>query len=87
MNSFVEYMNEDKNELHKVISFKGKKSDIEVEVALQYTDSYNENLMSFVNNVKTSDGGTHEVGFKTGITKAFNDYAKGNNLIKGNCCY
>ena len=76
-------MNEDKNELHKVISFKGKKSDIEVEVALQYTDSYNENLMSFVNNVKTSDGGTHEVGFKTGITKAFNDYAKGNNLIKG----
>ena len=83
LNSFVEYMNEDKNELHKVISFKGKKSDIEVEVALQYTDSYNENLMSFVNNVKTSDGGTHEVGFKTGITKAFNDYAKGNNLIKG----
>ena len=83
LNSFVEYMNDDKNELHKVISFKGKKSDIEVEVALQYTDSYNENLMSFVNNVKTSDGGTHEVGFKTGITKAFNDYAKGNNLIKG----
>ncbi len=81
--SFVEYMNEAKKPLHKVISFKGTKSDIEIEVALQYTDAYNESIMSFVNNVKTSDGGTHEVGFKTGITKAFNDYAKNNNLIKG----
>ena len=80
--SFVEYMNESKQALHKVINFKGTKSDIEVEIALQYTDSYNENIMSFVNNVKTSDGGSHEVGFKTGITKAFNDYAKSNNLIK-----
>ena len=81
--SFVEYMNEDKTPLHKVISFKGMKSDIDVEIALQYTDTYNESIMSFVNNVKTSDGGSHEVGFKTGITKAFNDYAKNNNLIKG----
>ena len=81
--SFVEYMNESKKPLHKVINFKGTKADIEIEVALQYTDAYNESIMSFVNNVKTSDGGTHEVGFKTGITKAFNDYAKLNNLIKG----
>ena len=49
---------------------------------MQYTDTYNENILSFVNNVKTSDGGTHEVGFKTGITKAFNDYAKSNNIFK-----
>ena len=81
--SFVEYINEDKKALHKVISFSGKKNNIDVEIALQYSDSYNENIMSFVNNVKTSDGGSHEVGFKTGITKAFNDYAKSNNLLKG----
>ena len=81
--SFVEYINEGKKTLHKVISFNGVKSEIEVSIALQYSESYNENILSFVNNVKTGDGGTHEVGFKTGITKAFNDYAKANNLIKG----
>jgi len=81
--SFVEYINENKNTLHKVINFNSTKNDIEVNIALQYTDSYNENILSFVNNVKTSDGGSHEVGFKTGITKAFNDYAKTNGLIKG----
>ncbi len=80
--SFVEYINEDKNVLHKVINFKGNKQKIDVEIAMQYTDSYNENIMSFVNNVKTSDGGSHEVGFKTGITKAFNDYARNNNILK-----
>ena len=51
---------------------------------MQYTDSYTENIVSFVNNVKTSDGGTHEVGFKTALTKVFNDYAKSNGFIKGN---
>ncbi len=81
--NFVEYMNEDKVTLHKVISFASSKSNIEVDVAMQYTDTYNENILSFVNNVKTIDGGTHEVGFKTGITKAFNDYVKANNLLKG----
>ena len=80
--NFVEYINETKNSLHKVIHFNGKKNTIEVDIALQYTDSYNENIISFVNNVKTGDGGSHEVGFKTGITKAFNDYAKNYNLIK-----
>ena len=80
--SFVEYINEDKNSLHKVIHFTGCKNDIEVDIAMQYNDSYNENILSFVNNVKTGDGGTHEVGFKTGLTKAFNDYARANNLIK-----
>ncbi len=83
INSFVEYINENKNPLHNVINFKNTKNDIEVEIAMQYTDSYNEQIISFVNNVKTADGGTHEVGFKTGLTKAFNDYAKNNNVLKG----
>ncbi len=80
--SFVEYINEDKNVLHKVVPIHGVKNSIEVDIALQYTDSYNENIVSFVNNVKTVDGGSHEVGFKTGITKAFNDYARNNSLLK-----
>ncbi len=83
LTNFIEYINEGKNTLHKVLNFTGSKNGIEVNVAMQYTDTYNENIISFVNNVKTTDGGTHEVGFKTGITKAFNDYAKMNNLIKG----
>ena len=81
--SFIDYMNEGKTHLHKVINFSGKKNKIEVDVAMQYTTSYNEEILSFVNNVKTSDGGTHEVGFKTGLTKVFNDYLKNNNLTKG----
>ena len=80
--SFVEYINEDKKALHKVISFNGLKDKIEVDIAMQYTDTYNENIISFVNNVKTIDGGTHEVGFKTAITRVFNDYAKKNNYLK-----
>ena len=82
LEAFVEYLNEDKNELHKTVHFIGSKDDINVEVALQYTDSYSENIISFVNNVKTIDGGTHEVGFKTAITKIFNDYAKANGYLK-----
>jgi len=81
--SFVEYINENKNTLHKVINFNSTKNDIEVNIALQYTDSYNENIISFVNNVKTTDGGSHEVGFKTALTRVFNDYAKNNGFIKG----
>ncbi len=81
--NFVEFINEGKNTLNNVLQFVGKKSGIEVDIAMQYTDTYNENILSFVNNVKTVDGGTHEVGFKTGITKAFNDYVKSNNVLKG----
>ncbi|MFA7120428.1 MAG: DNA topoisomerase IV subunit B [Bacilli bacterium] len=81
--SFVEYINEDKKVLNKVLQITGNKNNIDVDIALQYTDSYNENIISFVNNVKTIDGGTHEVGFKTAITKAFNDYAKDKGLLKG----
>ena len=82
LSSFVDYINENKNVLHKVINYNSVKQKIEVEIAMQYTDTYQETILSFVNNVKTTDGGTHEVGFKTGLTKAFNDYAKSNNLLK-----
>ncbi|MBE6155515.1 MAG: DNA topoisomerase IV subunit B [Firmicutes bacterium] len=83
LNSFIDYINEGKSSLCNTLNFNSSKNGIEVSVALQYTDTYNENILSFVNNVKTPDGGSHEVGFKTGITKAFNDYAKNNNLVKG----
>ena len=81
--AFVEYLNEDKTTLHNVLDFEGVKNKIDVEIAMQYTDTYQENIVSFVNNVKTSDGGTHEVGFKTALTRVFNDYAKANGFIKG----
>ena len=81
--AFVEYLNQDKTTLHNVLDFEGVKNKIDVEIAMQYTDTYQENIVSFVNNVKTSDGGTHEVGFKTALTRVFNDYAKANGFIKG----
>ena len=80
--SFVEYINEGKGVLHKVVPIHGEKGGMEVDIALQYTDEYSENIVSFVNNVKTGDGGTHEVGFKTAITKVFNDYARNNGMLK-----
>ncbi len=83
LSQFVEYLNEGKNTLHSILAFEGIKDKIEVDIAMQYTDTYNENIISFVNNVKTSDGGSHEVGFKTALTRAFNDYAKNNGYIKG----
>ena len=79
---FVEDLNKGKNTLHKVLSITGERDKIEVDIAMQYSDSYNENIVSFVNNVKTIDGGSHEVGFKTALTKVFNDYAKSNGFIK-----
>lgn len=82
LQAFVEYLNEDKSVLHKVVDFEGDKDGIHVEIAFQYTDTYSENIISFVNNVKTNDGGTHEVGFKTALTRVFNDYAKENNYLK-----
>ena len=82
LESFVEYINDDKTPLHKVVQFSGVKDKIEVEVAFQYTNTYNDNIVSFVNNVKTIDGGSHEVGFKTALTKVFNDYARNNGHFK-----
>ena len=81
--SFVKMINENKEPLHNVYTINGEKNGIEVDIAFQYTNSYNENIISFVNNVKTIDGGTHEVGFKTALTRVFNDYAKTNNFFKG----
>jgi len=82
LKSFVEYLNDGKSELHKPLHFESMKDGINVEVALQYTDTYSENIISFVNNVKTPDGGTHEVGFKTALTRVFNEYGKNNGFIK-----
>ena len=82
LNSFAEYLNSDKKVLHKPYDFRGTKDGINVEIAFQYTESYSENIISFVNNVKTSDGGTHEVGFKTALTRVFNDYARNNGYLK-----
>ncbi len=82
LEEFVSYLNEGKKTIHNVVGFEGAKNKIEVECALQYTDSYNENVVSFVNNVKTSDGGSHEVGLKSALTKAFNEYARSNGYLK-----
>lgn len=82
LESFCEYLSEGKTALHKTLCFNATKDGVNVSVALKYTDSYSENIISFVNNVKTGDGGTHEVGFKTAITKVLNDYAKENNFLK-----
>ena len=83
LSSFCEYLNEGKSVLHKVLCFNTTKDKVNVAVSMQYTDSYNENIVSFVNNVKTPDGGSHEVGFKTAITKVLNDYARENGFVKG----
>ena len=82
LSAFVEYLNDDKKGLHKVVNFSGFKNDISVDLAFQYTDSYSENIVSFVNNVKTNDGGSHEVGLKTALTRVFNEYAKNNGFFK-----
>lgn len=79
---FVSYLNEDKDTLGAVMYFEGSKDGIEVGVAGQYNDGYSETIMSFVNNVRTKDGGTHEAGMKSAWTKAFNEYARKVNLLK-----
>lgn len=79
---FVRYLNEDKDSLSPIAYFEGENNGIEVECAFQYNDGYSENVLSFVNNVRTRDGGTHEVGAKTAITKTFNEYAKRAGLLK-----
>ncbi|MDK3747997.1 DNA topoisomerase IV subunit B [Staphylococcus pseudintermedius] len=74
--AFVSYANEGKEVLHDVALFQGTANEIEVDVSFQYNDQYSESIMSFVNNVRTKDGGTHEVGFKTAMTRVFNEYAR-----------
>lgn len=82
IDDFVSYLNEDKDVLGKVLSFDGVQQGLEVEVAAQYNDGYSENILSFVNNVRTPGGGTHEAGFRAAWTKAFNEYARKTNLLK-----
>ncbi|OGG51727.1 MAG: DNA gyrase subunit B [Candidatus Handelsmanbacteria bacterium RIFCSPLOWO2_12_FULL_64_10] len=80
--SFVQYLDEGRVSLHKPISFEGDRESISVEVALQYNDSYTENVFSYVNNIHTPEGGTHLVGFRTALTRTLNTYAEKNNLFK-----
>ncbi|WP_390404374.1 DNA topoisomerase IV subunit B [Lacticaseibacillus jixiensis] len=80
--SFVKYLNEDRDTLSDVFNFEGDKDGIVVDFAGQYNDGYSENLISFVNNVRTTDGGTHEVGLRSAMTRAFNDFARKVNLLK-----
>jgi DNA gyrase subunit B len=83
--SFVEYINKTKDPIHKEIFYMQKKvDDNEVEVAFQYNDGYVENIFTFANNINTNEGGTHLSGFRAGLTRTLNDYAKKYNLIKEN---
>ena len=80
---FVQYLNQDKTVLHKTpIYLDGERGDVKVEIALQYNDTYNENIVSFVNNIPTPDGGTHVSGFKSAHTKVMNEYARQSGLLK-----
>ncbi len=80
---FVQYINQNKDPLHdEVIYFEAQRKDMEVEVAMQYTTAYSEALLSFANNIHTGDGGTHETGFKAGLTRVINEYVRKYNLLK-----
>lgn len=80
--AFVDYLNEDKDTLGDIMYFEGTAQGVEVEVSAQYNDGFSETMMSFVNNVRTPDGGTHEAGLRSAWTKAFNEYARRVNLLK-----
>ncbi|MGD6956530.1 DNA topoisomerase IV subunit B [Rossellomorea aquimaris] len=80
--AFVQYLNEEKDVLHNVAFFEGENNTIEVEFAFQFNDGFSENILSFVNNVRTKDGGTHEAGAKTAMTRVFNEYARKVGILK-----
>jgi DNA gyrase subunit B len=81
---FVKHLNQNKTAIHpKVLYFEGKKGDIEVEVALQYNDGYQENLFTFANNINTREGGTHLTGFRAALTGTISGYAQANNFLRG----
>ena len=82
LNSFVEYLNTNKEKLHPKPIYIEKDGEFPVEIAIQYTTSYSENIYTFVNNINTIEGGTHLEGFKRALTKTFNDYAKAKNILK-----
>lgn len=81
---FVQSLNEGKDNVTDVIYFEGEKDGVQVEIALQYTDSYSENIMSFANNIHTHEGGMHETGFKIALNRVINNYARKNNILKEN---
>ena len=80
--SFVEFLNKNKEKLHKTPIYIEKAGEVPVEIAIQYTSSYSENIYTFVNNINTIEGGTHLEGFKRALTKVFNDYARNHNFLK-----
>ncbi|WP_240338506.1 DNA topoisomerase IV subunit B [Peribacillus alkalitolerans] len=80
--AFVQYLNEDKETLHPVVSFEGEQNGIELDFAFQFNDGYSDNVLSFVNNVRTKDGGTHEIGSKAAMTRVFNEYARKTGMLK-----
>ena len=82
LNSFVEYLNNNKEKLHPKPIYIEKDGEFPVEIAIQYTSAYSENIYTFVNNINTIEGGTHLEGFKRALTKTFNDYAKSKNILK-----
>ncbi|MFO7446258.1 MAG: DNA topoisomerase (ATP-hydrolyzing) subunit B [Ignavibacteriaceae bacterium] len=79
---FVKYLDENREPLHKTVYIEGEKDGTPIEIAFQYSDSYTENIFSYVNNINTHEGGTHLVGFKTALTRTFNNYAYKNGLVK-----
>ena len=80
--AFVEYLNEEKDVIHPVKYVEGIQDEMEVEFAFQFNDGYSETILSFVNNVRTRDGGTHETGAKSALTRVFNEYARKIGLLK-----
>ena len=82
LKSFVEYLNKNKEKLHPNPIYMEKDGDFPIEIAIQYTTAYSENIYTFVNNINTVEGGTHLEGFKRSLTKVFNDYAKSHNILK-----
>ncbi|MHA6261095.1 DNA topoisomerase IV subunit B [Sporosarcina sp. CAU 1771] len=80
--AFVSYLNEEKDVLHEVAFLEGESDGIEVEYAFQFSDGYSETILSFVNNVRTKDGGTHETGARSAMTRVFNEYARKTGLLK-----
>lgn len=85
LKSFVNYVNKNKEVINEEpLAFEYKKDDVVVKIALQYNNGYSENIYSFANNIRTQEGGTHEVGFKNGLTRVINDYAKKNGILKEN---
>ena len=81
---YVEFLNANKDPAHPPIYIKGERNGTEIEVAIQYNDGYSENLYSFANNIRTTEGGTHETGVRTALTRLVNDYARRANLVKDN---